>query len=174
MNYNLGGAFNSRINLNLREDKGYTYGARSSFRGNELRGLFTASAGVRANATAPSIIEFRKEIANFRDKGITEDEVKFMKSAIGQRDAREYETPNQKLGFLSELVTYNLDKSFVDEQGSILANMTSAELNALAIKHLNLDDMITVVVGDKAALMESLKDIADTIVELDVDGNVVK
>ena len=174
MNYNLGGAFNSRINLNLREDKGYTYGARSSFRGNKLRGLFTASAAVRANATAPSIIEFRKEIAHFRDNGITEDEVTFMKSAIGQRDAREYETPNQKLGFLSELVSYNLDKSFVDEQGAILADMSSEELNALAKKHLNLDDMITVVVGDKATLMESLKGIAKTIVELDVDGNIVE
>jgi zinc protease len=173
MNYNLGGAFNSRINLNLREDKGYTYGARSSFRGNDLRGQFTASAGVRANATAPSIIEFRNEISNFRDNGISDEEVQFMKSAIGQRDAREYETPRQKLSFLSELVTYGLDKSFVDEQGTILAKMTSAEIDALAKKHLNLEDMITVVVGDKASLMPTLSKIADTIVELDVDVNVI-
>lgn len=174
MNYNLGGAFNSRINLNLREDKGYTYGARSSFNGNSLRGLFTASAGVRADATAASIVEFRKEISNFRTNGISDDEIRFMKSAIGQRDAREYETPNQKLGFLSELVTYDLDKNFVTKQNEILANMTSQEINALAEKHLKLDDMITVVVGDKAALMESLSSIADKIVELDVDGNVVE
>jgi zinc protease len=174
MNYNLGGAFNSRINLNLREDKGYTYGARSSFRGNDLRGQFTASAGVRANATAPSIVEFRNEIVNFRDNGISDEEVRFMKSAIGQRDAREYETPSQKLRFLSELVTYDLDKSFVDEQGEILANIASSEIDELAKKHLNLGDMITVVVGDKASLLPTLEEIADTIVELDVDGNVVE
>jgi len=51
MNYNLGGAFNSRINLNLREDKGYTYGARSFFSGNKFRGIYRAQAGVRADTT---------------------------------------------------------------------------------------------------------------------------
>ena len=173
MNYNLGGAFNSRINLNLREDKGYTYGARSYFRGNNLKGTFTASAGVRANATAQSIVEFRKEINHFHDNGITSEEMLFMKSAIGQSDARKYETPSQKLGFLSELVTYNLDEKFVDEQNRILQNMTSDKINFLAAKHLKLDEMITVVVGDKASLMDSLGELYAEIVELDVDGNVV-
>ena len=174
MNYNLGGAFNSRINLNLREDKGYTYGARSFFNGNKRQGQFRAQAGVRADATAASIIEFRKEISNFRDKGITESEMAFMKSAIGQRDARAYETPNQKIGFLSEIATYSLEPSFVDQQNSILASISADEINTLASKHINLDDMITVVVGDKAKLMDSLSEIADTIVELDVDGNLVE
>lgn len=173
MNYNLGGAFNSRINLNLREDKGYTYGARSSFAGNALKGVFTASAGVRANATVPSIIEFRKEISNFRENGITNEELLFMKSAIGQRDARKYETPNQKLGFISELVSYNLDASFVDKQSQILSNISVADINQLAKKHLNLDEMITVVVGDKKQLMSRLKHLSDNVVELDVDGNTI-
>jgi len=174
MNYNLGGAFNSRINLNLREDKGYTYGARSFFDGNKLRGQYRAQAGVRADSTAASIIEFRKEINNFRNDGVTSDEMAFMKSAIGQRDARAYETPNQKLRFLSEIATYNLDKAFVDQQNNILKSMSAKDINALASKHLNLDEMITVVVGDKASLMESLSEISDKIVELDVDGNPVK
>jgi len=98
----------------------------------------------------------------------------FMKSAIGQRDARAYETPNQKLRFLSEIATYNLDKAFVDQQNNILKSMSAKDINALASKHLNLDEMITVVVGDKASLMESLSEISDKIVELDVDGNPVK
>ncbi len=174
MNYNLGGAFNSRINLNLREDKGYTYGARSFFNGNKLRGQYRAQAGVRADATAPSIVEFRKEISGFRENGITDAEMAFMKSAIGQRDARAYETPNQKISFLSEIANYDLAPSFVDERNEILANIQADEINALAKKHINLDDMITVVVGDKVKVMESLGEIADTIVELDVDGNVVK
>jgi len=170
MNYNLGGAFNSRINLNLREDKGYTYGARSFFNGNDLRGVFRAQAGVRADTTADSILQFRNEINAFKESGLTDEELIFMKSAIGQRDARAYETPNQKLNFLSEIMTYGLDKTFVDEQNSILSNIDRAELNLLAAKHLNLDEMITVVVGDKAKVMDSLKPMFENIVELDEEG----
>jgi len=173
MNYNLGGAFNSRINLNLREDKGYTYGARSFFDGNDFRGQFRAQAGVRADVTAASIVEFRSEISQFQDSGITDQEMQFMKSAIGQRDARAYETPSQKLRFLSEIATYNLDASFVDQQSEILTAIKSEEVNQLASKHLNIADMITVVVGDKAALMDSLSELSDNIVELDVNGDIV-
>ncbi len=170
MNYNLGGAFNSRINLNLREDKGYTYGARSFFNGNDFRGIYRAQAGVRADTTADSIVQFRNEINAFKDAGMTDDELAFMKSAIGQRDARAYETPNQKLGFLSEIMTYGLDATFIDEQNAILANIEKAELNSLAAKLLNLDEMITVVVGDKAKVMGSLKPMFKNIVELDEEG----
>jgi zinc protease len=173
MNYNLGGAFNSRINLNLREDKGYTYGARSFFYGNKLRGAYRAQAGVRADTTAASIVEFRKEIGSFQESGMNEEEFNFMKNAIGQRDAREYETPSQKLGFISEIATYGLDQGFVDEQNEIRNGISLSELNELAAKHLNLDDMITVVVGDKASLMSSIEEISDKIVELDADGNPV-
>ena len=87
MNYTLGGAFNSRINLNLREDKGYTYGARSGFNGQETRGVYRAAAGVRADSTGASIAEFIKEIDGFYKDGITPEELAFTKSAIGQRDA---------------------------------------------------------------------------------------
>lgn len=170
MNYNLGGAFNSRINLNLREDKGYTYGARSFFYGNDFSGGYRAQAGVRADTTADSIVQFRNEIADFYQNGMTDEELQFMKSAIGQRDARAYETPGQKLGFLSEIMTYNLDKGFVDQQNAILSAITKDELNSLATKHLNLDEMITVVVGDKAKVMDSLKPMFENIVELDEEG----
>jgi zinc protease len=173
MNYNLGGAFNSRINLNLREDKGYTYGARSFFNGNDLRGIYRAQAGVRADTTADSILQFRNEINAFRENGLTDEELTFMKSAIGQRDARAYETPSQKLGFLSEIMTYSLDNTFVDEQNTILANIGKAELNLLAAKHLKLDEMITVVVGDKAKIMDSLKPMFVHIVELDEQGKAL-
>ena len=170
MNYNLGGAFNSRINLNLREDKGYTYGARSFFSGNDFRGIYRAQAGVRADTTADSIKQFRDEISAFQKTGLTDKELDFMKSAIGQRDARAYETPNQKLGFLSEIMTYDLDKTFVNEQNAILANIGKEELNLLAAKHLRLDEMITVVVGDKAQVLESLKPMFETILELNEEG----
>ncbi len=171
MNYPLGGAFNSRINLNLREDKGYTYGARSFFNGDETAGWYRAGAGVRANATAASIVEFAKEIQLYNEAGITPDELTFTKSAIGQRDARAYETPRQKLGFLSRMATYDLDPSFVDTQSDILAAMTKEEIDALADKHLKLEDMIMVVVGDKATIMDDVKALGYPVVEVDADGN---
>ncbi len=174
MNYILGGAFNSRINLNLREDKGYTYGARSFFDGQEDRGYFRAGAGVRSDSTAASITEFVKEISAYQKDGITEAELAFTKSAIGQRDARSYETPRQKLGFLASMMTYDLDPSFVDEQNQILSELTQAEVNALADKHLKLDEMIMVVVGDKAKLMDDVVALGYPVVELDEDGNPVK
>jgi zinc protease len=67
-------------------------------------------------------------------------------------------------------MTYSLDKTFVDDQNTILANIDKAELNLLAAKHLKLDEMITVVVGDKAKVMESLKPMFEKIVELDAEG----
>ncbi len=79
MNYILGGAFNSRINLNLREDKGYTYGAGSGFSGTESAGPYTASAGVRTNVSDSSVVEFMKEIKRYKEEGITDAELAFMK-----------------------------------------------------------------------------------------------
>ncbi len=171
MNYNLGGAFNSRININLREDKGYTYGARSGFGADKDAGRYTAQAGVRANVTDKSIIEFETEIASFADDGMTDAELTFLKSALGQRDARAYETPRQKSGFLGRILTYDLPDDFVDQQNAILADIGRDELNALAAKHLTLDDMILVVVGDKASILPGLQALGHPIIELDADGN---
>ncbi len=173
MNFVLGGAFNSRINLNLREDKGYSYGARSFFRGGESRGSYTAQAGVRTDSTAASITEFLNEINAYQATGITADELAFTKNAIGQSDAREYETPLQKLGFISNILTYNLPASFVDEQNEILENIEADEINTLAAKHLDTKDMTIVVVGDKATILPDLQKLGYDIVELDADGNPV-
>ncbi len=174
MNFMLGGAFNSRINLNLREDKGYTYGARSFFNGDETRGWYRAGAGVRADSTAASIKEFVSEISQYHAEGITPEELEFTKSAMGQRDARAYETPRQKLGFLGRMMTYNLKPSFVDDQADILQSMSKADIDALADKHLNLDEMIMVVVGDKAKYMDEVKALGYPVVEIDADGNPVE
>ncbi|NNC98002.1 MAG: insulinase family protein, partial [Gammaproteobacteria bacterium] len=171
MNYALGGAFNSRININLREDKGYTYGARSGFNGSKEYGSFSAGAGVRADATAASLTEFINEISDYHADGITADELEFTKNSIGQRDARSYETPSQKLRFLSRIQTYNLQDDFVDQQKEILENLTEEEVDALANKHLNLDEMNIVIVGDKANVMEELKAFGYPIVEVDAEAN---
>jgi zinc protease len=170
MNFVLGGAFNSRINLNLREDKGYSYGARSGFDGEEDYGVYTASAAVRTDATKESIIEFEKEIRDYAESGITEPELKFTRSAIGQGDARRYETPTQKLTFLARIATFDLDDDFVNQQNEILASISQNELNQLAEKHLDMEDMIIVVVGDKEVILPGLQELGYEIVELDASG----
>ena len=174
MNYTLGGAFNSRINLNLREDKGYTYGARSFFNSNDEAGPFTASAGVRGDVTDSAVYEFMKEITTFRKEGISDDELVFLKKSIGQRDARNYEAPNQKAGFLRRIVHYDLDKDFVEEQSKIINSISKDEINVLAQKYLPVDKMNILVVGDKETVKPGLARLGYEIVELDAKGNVVR
>ena len=170
-NYNLGGAFNSRINLNLRENKGYTYGANSGFRGSSYAGPFTASAGVRADATAASVKEFMSEIKNYPN-GISDEELHFLQTAIGQGDALKYETGQQKAGFLSRIVEYNLPTTFVDEQNQILQKLTKEDVQASAKKYLPADNMYIVVVGDRKQL-PAVQALGYDVVELDLDGKPV-
>ena len=174
MNFVLGGAFNSRINLNLREDKAYSYGARSRFKGGHDRGSFTASAGIRTDATGDGIVQFEDEIRAYAEKGISEDELAFTRRALGQRDARRYETPSQKLSFLSRILEFDLDDDFVDTQNDILAAIGQEEISNLAARHLVMDDMIIVVVGDKAVILPQLEELGYEIVELDASGNEVQ
>ena len=157
MNFALGGAFNSRINLNLREDKGYTYGARSYFNGGKLSGYYTATAEVRADATDKSIVEFINEIKDYSERGITDDELMFMRNSINQKDALKYETPRAKLAFLAQILEHDLTPDFVRQRSEIVTNITKAEINALAKKHLSVDDMLMVVVGDAKTLRPQLK-----------------
>ena len=171
VNYVIGGDFNSRLNINLREDKGWTYGARSSFSGNEYAGDFTFSSGIRADATDSALAEVIKEIKNYSEKGITEEELAFMKMAIGQRDALAYETGGQKAGFVGRILQYNLPANYVQTQSSILKNMKKAELDALAKKWLHIDHMNILLVGDKAKILPGLQKFGYEIIELDTDGN---
>lgn len=170
-NYILGGAFNSHINLNLREKRGWTYGARSGFSSGHYGGDFTASAGVLRAATDSSVVEFMKEIRNYQATGITPEELKFTQTSIGQSDARRYETNGQKAAFLSRILEYNLKPTYVDEQNKILSTITPAEIDRLNKQYLNTDKMIILVVGDKASILPGLQKLGYPIVELDTDGN---
>jgi len=172
MNYPLGGAFNSRINLNLREDKGWTYGARSYFDVGDEPGPYVASAGVKAAATDSAVYEFMKEIGDYRDNGMTDEELEFMRNSVGQRDARSYETPGQKANFLRRVVHYDLDKSYVDEQTKIIRTVSKEELNALAQKYLQDDNMYILVVGDGASNRQGLQRLGYEIVPVDEKGEV--
>jgi zinc protease len=170
-NYVLGGAFNSRINLNLRELHGFTYGARSGFSGTKYAGPYTASAGVRGNATDSSVVEFMKEIKKYAEKGITKEELDFTKNSIGQSEALKYETPQQKAGFMARILDYDLGKDFVEKQNTILKSITETEINEIAKKRLPYNNMIILVVGDKAKIYDGLLKLGYDVVELDSDGN---
>ncbi len=157
MNYPLGGAFNSRINLNLREDKGYTYGARSYFAGGSELGEFEATASVRSDVTAAALVEFAKEIKHYQAEGMTDAELSFMRDSISQSQALEYETPYQKAGFMRRIQRYDLDANFTQQQAKIINSITKDELNQLASKQLNFDQMVMLIVGDKAKIEDSIK-----------------
>ena len=171
MNYVLGGAFNSRININLREEKGYTYGARSGFNAGKLPGPFTASASVLQSATADSVVQFIDEIRAYRDAGITAAELQFTKDAIGQSEALDYETPGQKASLLQQISTYDLSRDFVRAQQDLISTLTPERVAELAQQHLPLEDMIILVVGDKASVFEAVQGLGYPVVELDADGN---
>jgi zinc protease len=174
MNYPLGGAFNSRVNLSLREDKGWTYGARCGFDGDAYTGSFEFSSGIKAEATDSALTELLNIFKGYVANGVTADEMEFMKSAIGQRDALRYETGFQKAGFIGRILEYNLPANFTDQQAAILKNMTAAEINVLAKKWLNLDKMNILLVGDKVKILPGLQKMGYEIVELDADGKEVK
>ena len=165
MNFPLGDAFNSRINLNLREDKGYTYGASSYFSANKVVGTFNATAEVRANVTDKSIIEMVNEIKQYQKQGITAEELEFMRNAINQKDALKYETPHAKLGFLSKILEHNLTPDFVDERAKIVDTISQQELNTIAKQQLNINDMFMVVVGDAKILKPQLKALGYPVIE---------
>ncbi len=166
MNYALGGTFNSRINLNLREDKGYAYAARSRFRGQKDYGYFTASAGVQSDVTAQALIEFDKEIEDFAASGPTAEELAFTKNSIRQRNALLYETPALKLRFLGEIQTHDLAEDFMNLQAEVLSDIGRGELKELAARYLRRRQMITVVVGDRSSLLPELKKLEYEIISM--------
>lgn len=170
-NYNLGGSFNSRLNIKLREDKGWTYGARSGFTGNKYTGTFYFTSGIRANATDSALITLLADIKQYNSTGPDDDEVAFMKSSIGQSDARNYETGGQKAAFVSRILMYDLPADFVDQQTKILNNISTADIDALAKKYYDLDKMNILLVGDKDQIIPGIKDLGYDIIELDADGN---
>ncbi len=172
-NYALGGSFNSRLNMSLREKYGWTYGARSAFSGNKYTGAFMFSSGIRANATDSALGETIMQIKNYAATGTTDEEVKFMKSSIGQSDARNYETGVQKAAFIGRILQYNLSSDFVTRQNEILKNISKSQIDIIAKKYLDVSKMNILLVGDKQLILPGLKKYNYEIIELDADGNVI-
>ena len=174
MNFNLGGTFDSRINLNLREDKGYTYGARSGFSGGLELGSFRVSSEVKKEATAASISEIFNELENYSTNGMTPDEYRFMQNAISNRDALSYETPGSQLGLLSMVMHYELPLDYRKKQQSLLNESDRETLNALAERLIDPGKLAIVVVGDSEAIRPQLDQLEITIKLLNEEGELIE
>jgi zinc protease len=170
MSYTLGGGFvSSRLNANLREEKGYTYGIYGRFSGTKNAGPFTISAGVKDSTTDLAMKEVMFELKKYHDSGITEDELNFTKKSLSQGDALQYETTYQKAGFLNQIVNYNLPVDYIDQQNKVLQNLTKIEIDAMAKELLPIDKMVIVIVGDKDLIKPSLEKLGYKIIDYKLD-----
>jgi zinc protease len=156
-NFVFGGAFNSRLNLNLRENKGFTYGIRSNFNGGKYTGVFTISSSVKRNSTALSLAEIIKEFKKYEKEGITDQELEYTKNALLNEEALKYEAPYQKADFLNTIARYNLEKDYTSKQMQILKSMTKEDVNQQIRKHFDSNKLTTVVVGDKWIIESQLE-----------------
>ncbi len=170
MNFPLGGTFDSRINLNLREDKGWTYGAGTGFSGGPELGSFRFSAEINKEATLDAISEILREIEEYAAGGMSAAEYEYMQNAIGQSDALQYETPGSKLGLLANVLRYELPLDYRHQQNEALAAIERDTLNALASAMIHPDHLAIVVVGDADELRPKLETLDLDIVMLDEDG----
>jgi predicted Zn-dependent peptidase len=154
----LGGQFVSRINMNLREDKGYTYGVRTAFEFRRAPGPFVLSASVQSDATADALREALGEIRAIRgERPITKDELELGRASLTRGYPRNFETADQIARGTAQLALYGLpDDYFTTFVPKVMA-LTEQEVTAVAAKHIDPDRLLTVIVGDRDKLMPSLK-----------------
>ncbi len=169
------GSSNGKLYLNLREAKGYTYGAYAQFVMRRNRGPFLAYAGVRTDVTDSSMIEFMKEIRGMHDEVISEKEFDMYKKAVIQRIPRLFETPAQISAQLASLTLYNLQDDFFNTLVDRYVEISREDVLAVAKKYIHPEKLIIVVVGDKEKIMGKLAALGyDRIVECDTEGNKVQ
>ncbi len=156
MNYKLGGSFNGFVNLVLREEKGYTYGARTGFSGSLQPGTFAASSSVQSPATLESVQIFRDLMLKYRE-GIAPEHLQFTKDALVKSNARSFETLGALLGILNNIATYNRPNDYIKLREEFVKNLTAEAHKELAQKHIDPARMIYLVVGDAATQMKSLE-----------------
>ncbi len=158
MNFMLGGIYTSKLNTELRVNKGYTYGIRSGFSSSKDRGNFAVRTSVRTNVTKESI-ELIRDILNTYGPDFTEDDLQIMKDALLRGQALKMETLNDKLGMVNEIAAYGYPSDYKARNAQAINAMTLEDFKALAAENLRPDAMRYVVVGDAATQAERLKDL---------------
>jgi predicted Zn-dependent peptidase len=150
MNTLLGGSFTSRLNMNLREARGYSYGASSGFSFRGVPGPFTASAAVRTNVTDSSLVEFFREIRAVRDVPAPDEEIQRAKSFVELGIPGSLESTSQVAAQMASLATFDLTLEELPRLATRVRAVTAADVQRVARKYLTPDRAHVVVVGDLA------------------------
>ena len=160
-----GGIFSGRLMQNLREDKAYTYGARSSLASDELVGNFNAFASVRNEVTDSSVTEFLYEMKRLRDEPVSADDLQLVKNSMGGSFARSLESPQTIARFARNTYKFNLPKDYYETYLQRLETVTIEDVSAMAKKYIRPDNAYIVVAGSKDEVAENLK-------QFDSDGEI--
>jgi zinc protease len=175
MNLGLGGLFSSRINMNLREKNGYTYGAFSAFEYRRGQGPFYAGSGVRTNVTAPAVREVFNEIERMRTTRMTDEELKVAKDSFARSLAGLFETTGRTVGVISDLFVYDLPVDFYSTLPARIDAVTAADVQRVAEKYLKPDATVVVAVGDRGQIEPELQKLnLGSIEARDLDGKPVQ
>lgn len=173
MNYKLGGSFSGNVNLILREEKGYTYGARTGFRGSKVPGPFTASSSVRTNTTYESVKIFKEEMENYPTT-VSQEDLDFTQNALIKSNARRFETLGSLIGMLQTRSMYDFPADYIKNEEDIVRNMNLEELKGLAGKYITPDKMSYLVIGDAATQFEQFNNAGfDEVILIDKNAEEV-
>ncbi len=157
LNTVLGGSFTSRLNMKLREEKGYTYGAGSFFDMRLWEGPFVARSGVQSEVTDSAVVDFMREIRRMSEEEIPEEELTRGRNYLALRLPQQFESVSDIASRLSELLLYGLPEDFYDVYVDRVLETEAAGIQALAKRHLDPEDMVIVVAGDRATIEEPLR-----------------
>ena len=156
MNMALGGLFSSRINMNLREEHGYTYGASSQFVFRRTPGPFVIGSGVRSDVTAPAVSEIFKEVRGMATKPLTGEELQMSKDSLALAVPANFETSDSAAGTLAEIYVYDLGLDYFSKYAERTEAVTAEEAAAAAKKYVQPDELIVVAVGDRKTIAPAL------------------
>jgi len=174
MNYTLGASFASRINMNLREVHGYTYGARSGFFRYREGGTFYAGGLVRTDVTAPAAKELMSEIRSFPDKPSTSEELAAAKEASMRSLPGVFETAETIAAAMDSIFLYNRPLDYYTRLPEKYEGVTSADVARVAKEYLHPDQLVIVTAGDRSKIEPGLKDAGLGPVEVrDIEGKLV-
>ncbi len=144
----LGGLFNSRLNRNLREEKGYTYGASAGFDLRRAPGPFSARAAVNSEATVPALREFFAELERIRETAVTDDELRAARDFLVGVFPLRFETPGPVAGSLAGLFVHRLPDDELARYREAIEAVTTADVQRVAQEHIRPDRAAVVLVGD--------------------------
>ena len=167
----LGANASSRLFMNLREEKGYTYGAYSSLDARRLAGTFRATAEVRTPVTGASLHEFFFELNRIRDDRVPDQELQNAKSYLMGVFPIRIETQDGLIDQLTSVKMFDLPDDYLHTYRDSVNAVTAEDVQRVAQQHVTPDRAAIVIVGDAREIEDQIKDYAETIERYDTEGN---